>query len=71
MITSATTNIASSGSFFGARALSSRVGSVAFDYGVRSYPIGVSLDEAEARLLIQQMKRWLLEGAVASSSSIS
>jgi hypothetical protein len=42
------------------------VGSVAFDYGARSYRIGPSLDEAEARLLIQQLKRWLPEGTVAS-----
>ena len=42
------------------------VGSVAFDYGARGYRIGSSLDEAEARLLIQQLKRWLPEGAVAS-----
>ena len=42
------------------------VGSIAFDYGARSYRIGSSLDEAEARLLIQQLKRRLPQGAVAS-----
>jgi hypothetical protein len=41
------------------------VGAVAFDYGARTYRIGATLDEAEARLLIQQMKRWLPESAVA------
>jgi hypothetical protein len=41
-------------------------GCIAFDYGARSYRIGTSLDEAEGRLLIQQLKRWLPEGAVAA-----
>jgi hypothetical protein len=40
-------------------------GSVAFDYGARAYRVGVSLDEAEARLLIQQMRPWLPDGAFA------
>ena len=41
-------------------------GCIAFDYGARAYRIGVSLDEAEGRLLIQQLKRWLPEGAIAA-----
>lgn len=39
------------------------VGSVAFDYGARGYHIGSSLDETEARHLVQQLKRWLPEDA--------
>jgi hypothetical protein len=42
------------------------VGSIAFDYGARAYRIGASLDEPEARLLIQQLQRWLPERAVTT-----
>jgi len=41
-------------------------GLVWFEYGARTYRIGVSLDEAEARQLIQQLKPWLPEAAIES-----
>jgi len=42
-------------------------GSIVFDYGAGIRSIGVSLDAAEACQLIEQMRSWLPEGAVAGS----
>lgn len=48
--------------------LGRRTGSIAFDYRSRTHRIGQALEVEEASDLIQKLKQWLPEGAVAPVS---